>query len=739
MKLNKRYSRSIKENLSFYVSASVLTIVTLLVFYLFNIAGTGINKFGDEFFVRNNLEDAEFSTAVPISGGEISELEEKYDIELEAQSYINLNEDDFTARVFARTEKINLYEITEGDDIAADGEIIISEGYADYMNVELGDEITLRDKSYKVVGYFQRPDYLYMLEQTDDAYKNVDSFFLCYLSDSDFQSLGNMPVQYFIKYGGADETQVRKAINDEYIMMSYLSADENPRISMVHTQAEMFIRCSYILLVVLPLISVALICIILSRKVKSEQKMIGTLSALGYKKGRLMLHYAGFAAIPGLAGGILSYLLSVIFAQSYGEMGLADYEPMRAKFSLSPFVGILGIIVPTVMYVIAALIAVYRLLRNDTVAMLNGTVGEKKRLKRLFANSKMSFRRKYALRSLLGNPARSFVVLLGVFLGSFITLFAFSLMDSVKSVSVDMISQTGTYKYQYILNTLKIEEPQDGSAVLVVAFEDKDHNVVTMYGTSKDNPYLNFKDKDGNSIEIDDGYYITSAASYLLGMNAGDSAELYNPLSLEKKTIKISGVIDNDMQKGIFTSRENASELSGFESGSYNAVMSDKKLDMDSSEVAKTVKTSSISEQCDTILEMMRAMIYVCLLLGAIICIAAIYVAVNMMMTENRNNISMLKVLGYSDKRINSLVLNTNHLLLPLGILISIPVIFYVQDIFMKWLASYIGMIISAIISPISYVIDILLTSVCYFGSVYIIRRKTKKVDMVESLKDNRE
>ena len=35
MKLNKRYPRSIRSYLSFYVSASVLTMVTLLLFFLF--------------------------------------------------------------------------------------------------------------------------------------------------------------------------------------------------------------------------------------------------------------------------------------------------------------------------------------------------------------------------------------------------------------------------------------------------------------------------------------------------------------------------------------------------------------------------------------------------------------------------------------------------------------------------------------------------------------------------------
>lgn len=35
MTLNKRYLRNVKENLSFYVVAAVLTVVALLLFYLF--------------------------------------------------------------------------------------------------------------------------------------------------------------------------------------------------------------------------------------------------------------------------------------------------------------------------------------------------------------------------------------------------------------------------------------------------------------------------------------------------------------------------------------------------------------------------------------------------------------------------------------------------------------------------------------------------------------------------------
>ena len=80
MTLNKRYKRNIIENLSFYIAASILTIVALLLFYLFYIAGVGIKSYGDNFFVDNNLEDATFSTYLEIPDDKIADIESKYNV-----------------------------------------------------------------------------------------------------------------------------------------------------------------------------------------------------------------------------------------------------------------------------------------------------------------------------------------------------------------------------------------------------------------------------------------------------------------------------------------------------------------------------------------------------------------------------------------------------------------------------------------------------------------------------------
>ncbi len=740
MKLNKRYFRSIKNNVSFYVSSTLLTIMTLCLFFIMNIAGDAIWEFGDNFFITQNLEDANFTTYIPIPDDEIEALEEKYSLTLEPQYFCNIDTKGITTRLFKKTTDINLYSITEGRDIENNDEVIISEGYAVYNQVALGDKIIIGEKAYTVTGFFQRPDYLYMLQNDGDSYKNVTTFFLAYVTDEEFEKIGNNNCLYLVRYTNDNQTDFRKEINEKYYMRTYLSARENMRIDMVKMQAEMFTAISYLILAIMPLIVVVLVSIVINRKVKSEQKLIGTLTALGYKKGKLMLHYAGFAMIPGLLGGIFSVLLTCLFAQPFGELCLADYEPMRIQCRVNPFAAVLGIAIPTIMYVLAAMRSVNKLLKKDTVLLLNGNSDQdKKNYRHMLKKSKLSFRIKYAARSLIGNPSRTFVVFLGIFLGSYISLLGFSFLDTMENTKQNLVDEMGSYEYQYILNELTSENNYDGELLLMSSMETTSGDQFNVIGTTNSNPYLELKDLEGNNINLKDGYYITSVMSLLYSLQAGDSFTVCNPLTLEEKEITITGIINNDMQNAVFGDKENIAEMMGIDKDLSNVIMSDVPLDIPDSKVIQTIKQTDAKEQFQNMSNQMNVMIYFLIGMGAAICIAAIYIAVNMLVTENRSNISMLKVLGYKDKQINQIVLNVNHILLPTGFLFSIPLVFASTNWFMVFLADFIGALPKAYIAPQSFVYSAILTCFSYFGSLFLLRRKVSKVDMVESLKGNRE
>ena len=100
---------------------------------------------------------------------------------------------------------------------------------------------------------------------------------------------------------------------------------------------------------------------------------------------------------------------------------------------------------------------------------------------------------------------------------------------------------------------------------------------------------------------------------------------------------------------------------------------------------------------------------------------------------------AQLKVLGYKDRKISRIVLSVNHIFLPLGILLSIPAALAVTDLFFIMFADMLSMLFKAAILPGSYIIGIALTAGSYFLSFTFARHKVKRVDMIESLKDNRE
>lgn len=740
MKINKRYTRNIKENLSFYLSSLVLTMVALLAFFLMNIAGNGILDFADDFFAEHKLEDANFSVYVDIPEEDISEIEETFNLQMEAQKYINIEQDQKTVRVFQVTKKINTHEITEGADIDSDDEVILSEGYAKNQGIQIGDIIKINNQSYSVSGFFQRPDYLYMLENPEDDYKNNETFFLCYMTDEAFEKLGTPTVKYFVKYNDDNSLEFRKYINDNYYMSDYLAVENNMRIRMVKEQAMLFLIMSYMVLVILPMVVVLLISIIIGRKVKNEQRMIGTLSALGYKKSLLIRHYAGFATIPGLLGGVLSVVIAAVCAQPFGEVPLNDYEPLKVTCHLSGIAAVLGILVPTLLYIWAAAHAVNKLLKKDTVLLLAGNAdGKEIKNKHILTGSKMSFRRKFAIRSLLGNPGRTFVVFLGVFLGCFMMLFGYSFFDSISNVADVSAEKIGDFQYEYFFNVLKEGEAENGAPVIAATVENEAQKSFALIGVDPDNEFLHFKDKEGNDVNVSDGYYLTSVEAMVLKLEKGDKMKLYNPLTMEFIEIVIDGIIDNDFQKAIFTSRDAASEIMGMESGVYNALMSNEELDFSESELASTVKKADTAEQVQNLAKQMEILLHFLLFTGVIVCMVSIYVTVNTLVTENKGNISMLKVLGYENKKINAIVLNVHNILLPLGILVCIPAVYAMSGLFFYAIADMEGALIPTYISAKSYLVSVALTIVSYFGSLFLVRRKVQNVDMVESLKDNRE
>ena len=187
----------------------------------------------------------------------------------------------------------------------------------------------------------------------------------------------------------------------------------------------------------------------------------------------------------------------------------------------------------------------------------------------------------------------------------------------------------------------------------------------------------------------------------------------------------------NDSQKLLVCSQNNARKLLVWDDGTYNGLLSEKKLDL-GDEISKTVTSDDIREQMKTILTEMGAIIYSLAVIGAIICIAALYVSVNMLISENRHNISMLKVLGLKNREIN-------HIIIPFGIAVGLLTGYFMMVVVFRIYSGMEGVLYTPVITAQSIILTIVIVIACYAVSLLTVRRKADRVDMVESLKDNRE
>ncbi|MBQ8923478.1 MAG: hypothetical protein IJ053_01660, partial [Lachnospiraceae bacterium] len=320
MTLNRRYLRNIKNNLSFYIS---ITLVTALVVYMYVAISAAYSKerdYIDEKVIETNREDGQFTLYNDMSEDEIKEYESKWNVQIEKQYYVDTAlSDDVSVRVFRASKKVDKYIVSEGRDIEADNEILINQLFAEANDINIGDELKLElngiSQTFDIVGYAIRTDYLFCLKNSSDVFSVFSEFGIGVLNESAFDDfvddskIGVSDTYYAIIYNEDNEMEVRKDLYKQKGTSSYMASEINNRMQVPTDQLDELEIMALVILPVSIFLVIILIAAVLGRKVKNEKKMIGILNALGMTKLELARHYSIFGIIPGLIGSIIGTIL----------------------------------------------------------------------------------------------------------------------------------------------------------------------------------------------------------------------------------------------------------------------------------------------------------------------------------------------------------------------------------------------------------------------------------------------
>lgn len=741
MTINKRAARSIKKNISFYIISTILTVLICILIIAPMSTGHNMTNVIDKFVDDYKAEDAEFVTYNPISDDDMAKLENDYDVIMEYSRYkdIKIDTGDLegsTIRVFDMPEKLNLCNVRDGR-MPESGEVLLTQNFADAHDIKVSDTVNVGEYSYKVSAFATKADYIYMLEKLS-GYVEKDKFAVMVACHDDYDKIDADETAYYsIRYNRDNSKEVRAKLNDDYVIASYLAATTNTRISMPVNEGDAVTNMATMYAPIMFIIVLALIVMVLGRNIRNEQYLLGTFLALGFSKKQIVRHYMRFGMLPGIVGSVIGIVAAIPVTKAISYFYIEyDFEKLEYTVTYDVSSILIALILPTVIYCLAIAVQASRLLRKSPVDLLRNTGKDSKAIG-IMKNSRAKTQSKMRIRSVLGHPGRSIVTTIGVCVAAFCIMAGLIMDDSLDSLMHDGLTSSVKYNYLYRLNSLGEGEPDEGEALFQNYYEVDGNTVqLSTQGIDEGSKYFPDKTDVGEKLDLDK-YYLTSAAAETYGVKTGDELTFCNIADLKEHKVKISGVVTDNTHCYLYTSRENATELAGVESGVYNCIISDDKLELDKDLVASETSMAVSADTMENIMGPMNAIIVGIEVLGIILGVFVLYLVINMIVSEMGTNISVMKVLGFSRREITNRVLNVNHILVCIGFLIGIPAAYaFVKVGYADTIENY-GMLLAPVVKVKAVIIGFVLTWITYEISLLLQKRKISRIDMVESLKEN--
>ncbi|MDO5294248.1 MAG: FtsX-like permease family protein [bacterium] len=743
--LRKRVLRDLRANLLRYLALGAMIVLSLyIVVSLIGAADTvmtGVDQKAEE----NRLEDGEFSVFSPLTEEQISELTAK-GMELESMSYLDYEqEDNSTLRVFKNRDEMNKIALDKGKMAEKKKEAVLEKRYCEEHKLSVGDSFRICGESYKIVGIGSVPDYDAVYKNFAEACVESDRFGLAFVTEDQYKSLkeankSSKSEEYVYAYrlhdhltDDAVKEEVKKLKDNTLIQ--FMKSEDNQRIK-ASSQDQVINKMSGLIAgVIIMILFTYVISVFVIHGIEKESSIIGTLYALGAKKRELMFHYIMLPVVITFVAGVIGTALG------FSSLGIDrqlkecyDYFSIPKLPSVYPVYLILyGVIMPPV---VAALVNCFVIQKKLSVPALKMIRGEQKERRMCRLNlGRLRFVRRFQLRQMLREIRTAFTIVFGMFICLLIVMLALDCYSMCHHVSVDNKADT-KYEYMYTYKYPDEQIPDGGVAAYAKTLSKENFGYdldVTLLGINKENPYFDAEVETGKNKVI-----ISSAMAQKYKLKKGQKLILSDLEEDMDYAFTIKGICNYSAGLYAFLDIDSMRELMGEDSGYYNVVFSDKKLEIAGEKLYATTSKQDIEKSSDVFIDHMKPMIYMLTSLSIVILFLVMYLMMKVMIDRSSFNISLIKIFGYHTNEIRTLYLNGNFYIVALSALVCIPLAKKVMDMVYPLLVSNIGGGMNIAFSPQMYLAIYTGIVVIYLVISQLLVRKVNQMSFVEVLK-NRE
>ncbi len=497
-------------------------------------------------------------------------------------------------------------------------------------------------------------------------------------------------------------------------------------------------------------ILLAILCTIttMARLTARQRTVIGTLKALGFSKGTVIVHYTMYSVVISAAGSIIGAIAGHYI---FGEWLFEDYEelftsPIRTMET--------SLLAPAVIILIMILTGLSNFLSCRRLLVLNASeilkpdaprVTNAGPLEKTFIWKKLSFASRWNLRDININKGRSVMGIIGVALCSSLLMASFGAME-IFSVQEDWIFKK-LKPAQYTISLASdsgfsqaydYARKYDGQMVMVTDAEiskGKNSRLYTVTVTDDGNLYR-FQDEKGRFVKVPEyGALLSAKAAKYLEADKGDNIIFRLPGQKKEYTINVAGLYTSPENQGIVLSRSCYEKLGGyFEPQTvYTNMTVPGSYETTRQEVTGVVPKKEYIHAYRKANENNNDMIYIIVAIAVIVGFVSMFNMGILSFMEKTRDIATLKVLGFASNRIRWILQQQNLFLTGIGSLAGLPFGSVYLDNLMDKVDPTGDFLINLSSKP--YVLAVIFSFVVSVAVNGIISTRVNVIDMVEALK----
>lgn len=747
MIINKKIKRTMAESKSQYFGSLALIIFSCLLFTMFNLISTNLTSLSSSFEKDYKQEDANFMASEKLTN--LQALETKFNIIIEETKSMDYSlSEDKTLRIFSENKKVNIPAVIKGKTLS-EGNILVDPLYAKANNLNIGDSINVYGKNFTISGFMSLPNYIYPLKSESDILNDPNSFGVAVLTKEDFNKINIGNATYSIRFN-SDRNNIDNKISEfkdyirsnNIIILSWMSVTDNPKVTYFTAKLSGIEKMSSSMPIAILILTCILTGIVMFRMLKHEAIIIGTLYALGYRKKEIMKHYILYPLFISILGGIIGTMLGVLTLKPMMNYYVTFFNIPVGSLNYDIGYMIVSIMLPVFFLVICSYFVVNKSLKNSPVELMRGGSENNKVgfLERKVNLERFSFNTKFKIRDLLRSIPRSIFLLLGVITATMLLLMGFASKSSMNLLLKDSFSEAFKYNYHYVFNSIQSKKPENGEAFLEIPFAMKSSNksTFTVYGVNPDSKYIFFKDKSSNILKSDK-IIITRPLADKFNIKPKDTISIINRLDSKEYTITIDNIAETFVGQYLYIPIDTLNAMLGFPSGSYIGLWSTEKINIPENKLLASVTVDDMRKAFDTMTKPLQAIVGAMALISFIIGLIVIYVVTSLTIEENKDNISLMKVLGYRKKEIYSLILNSSSFIVVLGYILGVPLLLGSLSALFKSMTKEMSISFPVTIDYIYILIGFVLIYLTFELSKLLSRRKINRISMAEALKSRTE